>query len=338
MKVNIRKISELSGFSPATVSNALNNKKGVNHETAMQILAIAKECGYISETKIQSIKLVYYHDSGEIVSDSPFFNNLLESVSNACREEGMDMKVVNLYRRDGNYAQQVELLLQDTSAAILLVGTELSEEDAKAFLDTKMPLVLLDCSFAALPFHSVLMDNENSMGQAAEYLIGLGHRKIGYLRSKVPSHNFQERYRGYEQIMRQHGLAVEKKYGYEVPVSITGAYEMFCRLLEEDRELPTAFLADNDMIALGVMQALQKHQIRIPEDISVVGFDDIEFSRVCAPGLTTVRVHMKELGELAVNKLLEVIKRPQSIPARTQMYTKLVLRGSTAAPADETKI
>ena len=330
MKVNIKKISELSGFSPATVSNALNNKKGVNHETAMQILAIAKEYGYISENKIKCIKLVSYHDSGKIVSDAPFFNNLLESVSYSCREEGMDMKIVNLYRREAGYEQQVELLLQDTSAAILLVGTELSEEDAKAFMNTKMPLVLLDCSFDNLPFHSVLMENENSTKQAVNYLIELGHKKIGYLRSEVTSRNFQERFAGYEQAMHQHGLVVEKKYCHAVPVSITGAYETFGKLLEEGRELPTAFLADNDMIALGVMQALQKYQVRIPEDVSVVGFDDIEFSRVFAPGLTTIKVHTKELGELAVEKLLGLIKRPQCVHTRTQMYTQLVVRGSTA--------
>lgn len=331
MKVNIKKISELSGFSPATVSNALNNKKGVNHDTAMQIIAIAKECGYITPNKIESIKLVSYHDSGKIVSDVPFFNDLLECASNASREKGMDIKLVNLYRRDADYEQQAELLLQDTSSAILLIGAELSEEDAKAFAQTKIPLVLLDCSFDDLPFHSVLMDNENSMRHAVDYLIGLGHKKIGYLKSEVTSHNFQERYIGYERSMRAHGLPAEKKYCCEVPVSITGAYEKFCSLLEKGQEMPTAFVADNDMIALGVMQAMQKHQIRIPEDVSVIGFDDIEFSRVFAPGLTTIKVQTKELGELAVNKLLELVKKPERVHTKTQMYTELIVRGSTAA-------
>lgn len=330
MKANIKKISELSGFSPATVSNALNNKKGVNHDTAMQIIAIAKECGYISQNKIESIKLVSYHDSGKIMSDAPFFNDLLESASSASREEGMEVKVVNLYRQDADYEQQVELLLQDTSAAILLIGTELSLEDAKAFSGTKIPLVLLDCCFDDLLFHSVLMDNENSMRHAVDYLIELGHKKIGYLKSEETSHNFQERYSGYEKSMRSHGLPIEKKYCCEVPVSITGAYEQFCRLLEKDQDMPTAFVADNDMIALGVMQAMQKYQIRIPEEVSVVGFDDIEFSRVFAPGLTTVRVQTKALGELAVNKLLELVKKPEQVHTKTQMYTELIVRGSTS--------
>ena len=209
MKVNIKKISELSGFSPATVSNALNNKKGVNHDTAMQILAIAKECGYITENKIKSIKLVIYHDSGKILSDAPFFNNLLESVTTACRENGMEAKLVNLYRHDADYEQQVERLLEDPSAAILLVGTELNENDAKIFAQTDIPLVLLDCNFADLPFHAVLMENRHSVSRAVSYLASLGHEKIGYLQGEVSSPNGDERYEGYEQGMAKHNLSVE---------------------------------------------------------------------------------------------------------------------------------
>ena len=333
MKVNIKKISELSGFSPATVSNALNNKKGVNHDTAMQILAIAKECGYITENKIKSIKLVIYHDSGKILSDAPFFNNLLESVTNACRENGMEAKLVNLYRHDADYAQQVELLLEDPSAALLLVGTELNEKDARAFAATDIPLVLLDCNFDDLPFHSVLMENSKSVERAVSYLVSLGHKKIGYLQGDVASPNGGERYQGYEQGLAKHDLVLDKKCVFSLPVSITGAYEYFDQLLEKGAELPTAFVAYNDMVALGVMQALQKHQLRVPEDVSVIGFDDIEFSRVCAPGLTTIKVHTKELGELAVQKLLQLAKNPRSIHTKTQMYTDFVVRGSTAAPA-----
>lgn len=333
MKVNIKKISELSGFSPATVSNALNNKKGVNHDTAMQILAIAKECGYITENKIKSIKLVIYHDSGKILSDAPFFNNLLESVTAACRENGMEAKLVNLYRQEADYEQQVERLLEDPSAAILLVGTELNENDAKTFAQTEIPLVLLDCNFADLPFHAVLMENRHSVSRAVSYLASLGHEKIGYLQGDVRSPNGDERYQGYEQGMAQNNLTVEKKYLFSLPVSITGAYEYFDGLIAKGVELPTAFVAYNDMVALGVMQALQKHHIRVPEDVSVVGFDDIEFSAVFAPGLTTIKVHTRELGELAVQKLLQLAKNPGSIHTKTQMYTDFVVRGSTAAPA-----
>ena len=181
MKIKIKKLSELSGFSAATVSNALNGKRGVNHETAQQILALAREYGYVPASRIQSIRLVTYRDSGEVFSDAPFFADLIESIENESRRNGYETKLVNLYRREADYEQQVEDLLGDTSSAILLVGTELSEEDAKVFLTAQVPLVLLDCAFENLPFQCVLMENENAVAEAVRYLIAQGHTKIGYL-------------------------------------------------------------------------------------------------------------------------------------------------------------
>lgn len=334
MKINLKKISEMTGFSPATVSNALNNKKGVNKDTAKQIIDIARQYGYITEDKIKSIQLVIYHDSGKVVSDVPFFNSLLESLSNASRKRGYETKLVNLYRHEEDYEKRLHDILQDVTSAVLLVGTELDENSARAFLKAEMPLVLLDCSFGLLKFHSVLMDNENAMLQAVNYLAGLGHTNIGYLHSEVATQIFEYRRLGYVNAMQRCGLAINKDFCFGLPVSITEAYEKFNEILAQKPNLPTAFLAANDMVALGAMQALQKNGIRIPEDISIIGFDDIDISRVIAPGLTTLRVDTKELGQLAVHKLLDFIQQPQQMHTQTQLYTELMVRGSTAKPRE----
>ena len=334
MKVNIKKISELSGFSPATVSNALNNKRGVNHETAEQVIKIARKYGYITEDKIKRIKLVTYRDSGEVFSDSPFFSVLMESVENESRKSGYETTIFNLYRRKPDYEERVNELLSDTSSAILLVGTELSEQDALPFQKAGVPLVLLDCWFDNLSFNAVLMNNEDSVCQAVNYLISRGHRKIGYLRGDVRIRNFECRSRGYHRAMATSGLQVDEKYIFNVPPSIAGAYDAFNKILSKDTEMPTAFFADNDMIALGAMQALQKNNYCIPDDISIIGFDDITFCEVFAPGLTTMKVYKKELGQIAVRKLIELIKSPSQVKVRTQLCNKLILRGSVAAPKE----
>ena len=335
MKINIKKLSELSGFSAATVSNALNGKRGVNHDTAQQILALAREYGYVPASRIQSIRLVTYRDSGEVFSDAPFFSDLIESIENESRRNGYETKLVNLYRREADYEQQVEDLLGDTSSAILLVGTELSEEDAKVFLNAQVPLVLLDCAFENLPFQCVLMENEDAVAEAVRYLIAQGHTKIGYLYGSVRTRNFTCRANGYRRALLERELPLADSFQFEMPVSITGAYEAFGHLLDEGREMPTAFFADNDMIALGAMQALQNHKYRVPEDISIIGFDDIAFSEVCAPGLTTIHVYKKELGQAAVRRLLELIREPGQAKMRIQAYNKLIERGSVARPRAE---
>ncbi|MFA6849024.1 MAG: LacI family DNA-binding transcriptional regulator [Selenomonadaceae bacterium] len=339
MKINLKKISEISGFSSATVSNALNNKKGVNRETADQILKIARQYGYITEDKIKSIKLVTYRDSGRVFSDSPFFSILMESVENEGRKSGYETTIFNLYRQKPDYEERLQALFSDTTAAILLVGTELSETDARVFQDASVPLVLLDCWFENLSFNAVLMNNADSVFQAVNYLIGRGHRQIGYLKGGVRIQNFKYRAEGYERALKMKGIPVEKKFIFEVSPAIDGAFEDLDQMLQSGREMPTAFFADNDMIALGAMKALQKNGYRIPEDISIIGFDDIAFCSVFTPALTTVRVFKKELGQLAVRHLVKLIKKKSEIKVRMQICNELVERGSVASiKADKTEV
>lgn len=335
MRINLKKISELSGFSTATVSNALNKKRGVNRETAEQILKIARQYGYITENKIKRICLVTYRDSGEVFSDSPFFSVLLESIENESRKCGYETNIFNLYRRRPDYEERLAELLNDMSSAILLMGTELSEADARPFQQAKVPLVLLDAWFDNLSFDAVLMNNEDSVSQAVQYLIGLGHKKIGYLRGGVRIRNFECRARGYQRAMEAAGLSIDPAYVFDVKPSIAGAYEAMDQFVHAGRAMPTALFADNDMIALGSMQALQKNGYRIPEDISIIGFDDISFGEVFNPGLSTIKVYKKELGQLAVRKLIEAIHEPGKVKVRSQICNELVLRGSTAAPGKE---
>ena len=332
MKINIKKISEMTGFSPATVSNALNRKRGVNRETAEKIIKVAREHGYVTENRIKTIKVVTYRDSGEVFSNSPFFVELLESVENESRRCGYETTLVNLYRREPDYDKMVHELLQDTSSAILLLGTELSAADAEVFQRAQMPLVLMDCWFPQLPFNAVLMNNHDSVCQAVNYLIAQGHERIGYLKGSMRIQNFINRERGFYDTMKEHDLYVNPEFVFEVPASLAGAYETLDQALRSGQQMPTAFFADNDMIALGAMKALQKNNYRIPEDISLIGFDDISFCEVFTPQLSTIKVYKKELGQQAVQKLLEVIRSSSKLRTCTQLCNELVLRESVAKP------
>lgn len=332
MRMSIKKISELSGFSPATVSNALNNKRGVSPETCEKILRIARDCGYITEDKIKRIRVVTYRDSGEVFSDSPFFSELLEGIENESRKRGYETTIINLYRQKPEYGKQLQELLNDAGSGILLIGTELTEENAKVFQQAVAPIILVDCWFPHLPFDAVLMDNEDSVMQAVDYLIDQGHRHIGYIKGSVRIQNFECRARGFYRAMAAHGLPLEEKFIFPVQPSIHGAHTAISELLAEGREMPTAFFADNDMIALGAMQAFQAQGWKIPDDISIVGFDDITFSAVFSPGLTTVKVYKKELGQVAVRRMIELLRERPVMKIRTQLVNELVIRGSVTLP------
>ena len=328
MKVNIKKISELSGFSVATVSNALSNKRGVNKDTAEKIIKIARENGYIKDEKIKRIKMVTYRDSGEVFTESPFFSTLLDSIEAESRRSGYDVSIVNLYRHHSDFEDNVRELLNDTTSAVLLVGTEMNEEDAHIFQDASIPLVMVDNYFESLKFDTVLMDNEDSVAKAVKYLLENGHTKIGYLQGDTRIRNFVDRGRSFSRTLWENGFTMDKNLVFNVKPNVVGAFEGLNRYIAEGREMPTAFFADNDMIALGAMQALQKNGFSIPEDISIIGFDDITLGEAFSPGLTTISVDIKAMGRLAVRRLVEQIQNRDDAHSCTRLYNDLVIRGS----------
>ncbi len=328
MKYNIAKLSELTGFSPATVSNALNNKKGVNRETAEKIIKVAREVGYLSAPKISSIKLVIYKVSGLVIADTPFFIALIEGVERACRETGYDMTVCNISQKDADYQERLQELIMDTSSAILLSATELMESDMELFTHAVCPVVVLDAWFHQMQFDTAVTNNEDSTHAAVDYLIKNGHRDIGFLDSSTLTKNFLERRKGYYFAMREHHLHPRREMMIGLTPTMDGAYKDMCEFLKGKVTLPTAFVAGNDIIALGAMKAMKEFGYRIPDDVSLVGFDDMPFCEISTPTLTTIRFYQQELGRMAVERLTKRIKNPELVPIRIQISTKLIVRES----------
>ena len=328
MKVNIKTLSQLTGFSPATVSNALNNKKGVNKETAEKILSAARETGYLSENRINSIKLIIYRASGTIVNDSPFFSYLIEGVEEEARNFDYDTLVCNLSRQAPDFSDRVAGLCNDASSALLILATELEREDALRFQSALSPVVMLDNWYEDLDFNSVLIDNTDAACNAVRYLIGKGHRKIGYLQGSYRIKNFYYRQSGYKRTLFENGLEVSPEYTFSLTPSMEGAHRDMLQALQDNPPLPTAFFADNDMIALGAIRALQQCGYRVPEDISIVGFDDLPFCAISDPPLTTVRVQNFQMGQAAVRRLIELAEYGSGYCTKVQIRSHFIERGS----------
>lgn len=327
MKVSIKYISEKTGFSPATISNALNHKKGVNAETAAKIFTVAKELGYIHGRGIGKIKFAIFKRNGLIIDDTPFFPQLISGVEQECKKYGMEMVMCNLNYNDADYEKQVDQLIHDDSAAVILLGTELMEEDVELYKSATCPFVMLDYWSWDMAFNGVLINNTDSARVAVEYLIRKGHREIGYLQGAFQIKAFRSRCAGYKIAMEKAGLPVRKQYMISLATTLNGAYEDMLSQIDKMEHMPTAFYADNDMIALGAMKALQERGYRVPEDVSIVGFDDLTFSEISSPPLTTLRVPKREMGQLAVKRLMDVINGDK-IKTKCQVCTDFVERGS----------
>lgn len=327
MRVNIKDISRRTGFSSATVSNALNRKKGVNAATAEEILKVARELGYINEARVSRVKFVIYRKNGRIIDDTPFFPALIDGVEKECKNYGLEMVICYVNRDDKDYEEQVRRLIYDESSAVILLGTELMDEDAEIYKEATCPFLMLDWWTEDMVFDGVLINNADAARTAVEYLIRKGHKEIGYLRGDYRIKAFRSREVGYNTAMSKAGLSIKPELTVTVGATSNGAYIDMMNYLEKMPKLPTAYFADNDMIALGAMKALQEKGYEVPEDVSIVGFDDLTFSEVSTPPLTTLRVPKREMGQMAVKRLIDVIKG-ERIKTKIQVCTIFVERES----------
>ena len=330
MKVNMKQISEITGVSTATVSNALNNKKGVNANTAARVLKVAYELGYFEESRITKVKFVTFKRDGSVVEDTPFFPLMLTGIEQECRDSGMDMIMCTLDMRDESCREQAKALLNDKSSAVIMLGTEMVDGDIQLLREITTPFIVIDYWNGDMSFNAIKANNEDSVRYAIDYLIRKGHKQIGYLKGRFRIVPFKDRETGYRTGMLKAGLPVEEKYTLEVGTTMDAAYADMKRYLEEKIKLPTAFMADNDMIALGAMKAMAEYGVRIPEETAVITFDDFPFSRVMEPELTVVNLDMYDMGEQAAKLVLRRIKKPQLVVQSQTTLPVLIRRGSTA--------
>lgn len=328
MKAGIKRISEITGYSPATVSNALNRKKGVSHNTSEEIFRIAREIGYMDSDIVSKVRLVIYKKNGLVIDNTPFFSLLINGFEQECRKSGYEMVISNLDARQPDFLEHTNQIINEPDTAIVLLGTELSQEDMKLYREVKCPLLLLDSWSFDMDFSGVLINNADSARKAVNYLISKNHKKIGYLRGNFRILGFHQRESGYRSAIRDNGMEVRPEYIFELSTTMDGAYKDMQEHLAKKPPLPTAFFADNDMIALGAMKALQEYGYRIPEDISIIGFDDLPFCEISTPRLTSLRVPKQEMGQLAVRKIIELIKEKDLTRTKIQICTEFIERDS----------
>ena len=328
MKVSIKKISEVTGFSPATISNALNNKKGVNKDTAETIFKAAKKLGYFVDNKMTHIKFVSIKKHGKVVSDTPFFHNLIEGVEKESRIAGLDTIICNLNTDDSDYDERLSEILSDSSCGILALATELNNQEMERFKSALGPLVIIDNWSDSMKFNSVMIRNADSMYNATMVLSANGHKNIGYLKSSTTIKNFYYRFHGYQRAMQDLELSIDPAHTVRLEPTMDGSYRDMMEYLKSSPSLPSAYLADNDIIAFGAMKALKENGCRLPEEISIIGFDDLPFCEISSPTLSTIRVPKQELGRTAVRRLVEIASDKQSIPLKIQVSTEYIARES----------
>ena len=264
------------------------------------------------------------------MEDTPFFPLMVAGVEEECRTLGLDMILINLDRRQANFDEVFTGICEDKTSAVILLGTELEDEDIDLVRRLPHPFVIIDYWKEDMSFDTVLINNADAARMATEYLVETGHKKIGYLKGSFRIKPFRSRYAGYKNALDRAGIPVVEDYIVELSPTMDQAYQDMKEFLtrKPKPKLPSAFFADNDMIALGAMKAMWECGIRIPEDVSIVGFDDLTFSSIANPPLTTLRVPKQDMGRVAVRRLRDMMKDAPGLRLKTQVCTEFVERQS----------
>lgn len=334
MAISSKELAKKLNISPATVSMVLNNKPGISAETRDRVLDAAKKYGF-DFSKFETInnapsiiELVIYKKHGMIVKDTPFFSQLTEGINNLCRKERYALQIQYLY--ESSNIEQIKELSDNECKGILLLGTEMQLQDIKQFDKLNKPLIVLDTYFNECDMSFVSINNISGMFRATEYLINKGHNNIGYLCSSHNIVNFSERFSGYMSALKKHSIVFNEQQVHYLTPTIDGAYSDMKKILDNHELSASAYAADNDLIAAGAMRAIKEYGLKIPEDISIIGFDNMPLCDITDPPLTTVDVQKQQFGSLAAEQLIKKISKDCGLITRTQISPTLIERMSVA--------
>lgn len=332
MALKAKDIAEMLGVSTATVSLVLNNKPGVGEKKRQEIINKIREldCDYMLKTvpvNHGNIGFVVYKTYGSIIDESPFFNYILEGINHKILESGYRLTFIYLTNKMSVEEQAAHLHAMNCSGLIIF-GVEMTRVDLQVFVDSQIPFVVLDNSFEDSDVDSVAINNAQGTSKAVQYLYSMGHREIGYIHCTERIVSFHERFRAFERNLRHLGLRLHEEFVYDVGYSEISVRENMKKYLQNADRLPTAMFAENDFLACHAVLAMQDMGLRIPEDVSVIGFDDRPICQMITPKISTISVPKTIFGGTAVGLLLEKIETPREQSIKTLIGTKLIIRES----------
>ena len=331
----IRDIARLAGVSIATVSRVLNDRPDVSPETREAVLEVVRRLGFSTNRSARSLSAGRTGFVGVTlpIVHAPYFSFILAGASEALYEQ--DMRVI-LCPTLHQYEREVTLLdrlMHGTTDGSLLLLPEESDEELKALQEQHYPFVVVDPRIHLdedIP--SVSAAHASGAKRATEHLLSLGHRRIAVITGLEGWMANEERLTGYHAALAAAGVMPDPELEVASNWLISGGYEAAISLFDL-KDPPTAIFAFNDNLAIGAMRAARSRLVRVPEDLSIVGFDDSEEAAIVTPALTTVRQPLAEMGRMAVSLLVRLLDKQRVEALRVELATRLIVRESTAAPS-----
>ncbi len=326
-------VAQAAGVSSATVSRVLNNKGHVSPETRRLVLQTAERLGYVANPQARSLAGGRSHVVGLLVHgmESSYMGAIVRGIDRALSAALYDLMLYTTHYRQAQEADYVGAITRGLADGLLLV----LPRDPAAYLASLQqqhyPYMLVDHQGLGDYRRSVGATNVEGAYEATRYLIELGHRRIGFITGPQTLGCAVDRLAGYREAMADAGLALDpaliRPGEFFQPQGFVCAEQLLAL-----PERPTAIVASNDEIAFGVVEAARIHGLRLPEDLSVVGFDDTPRASQVHPPLTTIRQPLEQMGQVAAERLLALIEDPTLVVERITLPTELIIRGSCCPP------
>jgi LacI family transcriptional regulator len=327
----MRDVAERAGVSVTTVSHVINETRPVSDELRRRVLVAMDELGYQPNRLARSLRRGQTHTIGMIIPDNanPFFAEVARGVEDASFENGYSLILCN---SDGDLDKELlytNVLIEKRVDGILFVAAGLSTDRILDLQAQRTPLVIVDRDLPDAAVDSVLTDNAQGGGLATQHLIELGHRRIACITGPSDVTPSADRVTGYRQMLREAEIPIDEDLIVKGDFRYDSAYQASIQLLQME-DPPTAIFACNDLMAVAAMRAALELGQKVPDDLSVVGFDDVRLAAFANPPLTTIAQPKYEIGAVAATMLLARMRNHDRPAHRRVFETSLVIRKSTA--------
>lgn len=332
--MNQRDIAKIAGVSSATVSRVINKDQKVSPKTAQKVLKVIKENGYVQNAMARNLRMANTKTIGYLVPDikNPFFISMLSGFQEMCFKQGYDIIFENAAEDPKKEKKALDTLLRYRVAGLLAVFVDTDNEYIESFANMGIPVVMIDRKSSGKQKNDYLMiDNMHGIRQIVDYLVTLGHTDIAMVYGTKELTPGIERLNGFYEAMAKNEVPVKAEYLVPGKFTEEGGYQATKRLLALEKR-PTAIIGANNLTTMGVYEALIDSGVRIPKEMSLVGFDDFNFATYLQPPITVLKRPGISMGRVAAEMLLERIAkgdRGKTIEPRTiVMPTELCIRNS----------
>ncbi|CSB58350.1 ribose operon repressor [Vibrio cholerae] len=326
----MKDIARLAGVSTSTVSHVINKSRFVSDEIAERGNNAAQQLNYAPSALARSLKMNRTKTIGMLVTTStnPFFGEVVKGVERSCYHQGYNLILCNTEGDNQRMKASINTLLQKRVDGLLLMCSTLEGERLDVFdRYPDIPIVVMD--WGPILFASDKIQDNSLQGgyMAAKHLIECGHKEIGCITGPLIRHQAQMRYEGYKRALAEAGIAINPDWIVESDFECEGGYQAFEKLYQRGK-LPSALFVSNDMMAMGVIQAASQRGLRVPDDLSLIGYDDVHIAKFMTPALTTIHQPKYRLGKAAVDTLLYRLENPDTTAQVVQLEPTLVVRNS----------